>query len=416
MRILLISPNRYVTPPVPPIGLEYLAASLLAKGHDPVILDLCFSENPYDEIDAAINSRRPDVAGITVRNVDTVLYHTNEFFLDQIGEIVGYLKNMHALPVMIGGAGLASNPRGILEYLKADCAIKGPAETTVHDMLREFSEGTAQGKVFQGIYSHSGTCLRNPQALNYRKYFEAGGIAGFETHKGCSSSCVYCLEANTPVRFKEIDDVIREIKSLVDVGYDHFHLCDSEFNEDNEYAIEFCSALKKAGLGIRWALYMKPVYSSKSLFRLLKESGAYLITLTVDSWKKCPLYWEDYERCVYGAKAHGINIAVDFLTGFPYETEADLREHLEILRRPLPDSIGINTYIRLYKTLKITNVIRNDPGLRRNLFGAIDDASFVKPVFYNQIDTETLKRLISGDPLFRIEGIEKGVNYARLRN
>jgi anaerobic magnesium-protoporphyrin IX monomethyl ester cyclase len=414
MRVLLINPNRYASPPVPPIGLEYLLSSLVAQGHEARILDLCFSEDLYEDIDHYVRSFQPDIAGVTVRNVDTVLYHTNEFFLDQIREIVGHLKRCHGLCVMIGGAGLLSNPHGILGYLQADFAVRGPAEATVNDILKKVGQDSLKGKVFQGVYSGSNPCLRESRALNYKKYFEKGGVAGFETHKGCSSACVYCLEANTPVRFKEIAHVVGEIKSLVDMGCDHFHLCDSEFNEDNEYAIEFCSALRKAGLGIRWALYMKPAYASKSLFRLLKESGAYLITLTVDSWKKCPLYWEDYEKCIYSAKANGIRVAIDFLTGFPYETEDNLREYFDILSKPLPDSIGVSTYIRLYRMLKLTGIIFKDPELKKGLLGATDDSSMVKPVFYNLIDTEKLRQLFDGNPLFRIEGIEKGVNYSRV--
>jgi radical SAM superfamily enzyme YgiQ (UPF0313 family) len=415
MRVLLINPNRYVNPPVPPIGLEYLSASLKAQGHEAAILDLCFSENPYADIDHSVASFQPDIAGITVRNVDTVIYHTNEFFLDQIKPIVTYLKRNHALQVVIGGAGVFSNPEGILKYLDADYAIKGPAETIIHEILRQFRNGALRGNVFQGIYANNSCCLRESRSIDFKKYFEKGGIAGFETHKGCSSSCVYCLEANTPVSFKEIKGVVREIKTLIDMGYDHFHLCDSEFNEDNEYALAFCSALKKAGLGARWALYMKPAYASKMLFRVLKDSGAYLITLTVDSWRKCPLYWEDYEKCVYSAKAYGMKIAVDFLTGFPHETEDNLREYFDVLKRPLPDSIGVNTYIRLYKALKITDIILKDPKLKNGLLGSTGDPSFIKPVFYNHIDIARLKRLIDGDPLFRIEGIEKGVNYTRVK-
>jgi hypothetical protein len=414
VRVLLINPNRYSNPPVPPIGLEYLAASLKAQGHEAAILDLFFSENQYEDIDLSVRSCRPEIAGITVRNVDTVIYQDNEFFLDQIKGIVAYLKNRHGIPVMVGGAGLLANPDGILRYLDADYAIKGPAETTINEILSTFGASDLRRGVFRGIHSGRNSFSRESGLIDYQRYFEKGAIAGFETHKGCSSSCAYCLEANTPVSFRDIQDVIQEIKTLADLGFGHFHLCDSEFNEDGDYAIDFCTALKKAGFGIKWALYMKPAYTSKALFRLLKECGAYLITLTVDSWRKCPLYWEDYVKCVYSAKAYGIGIAVDFLTGFPYETESDLREYFEILRRPLPDGIGVNTYIRLYKTLKITDIILKDPMLHNGLLGATDDSSCIKPVFYNQIDTEKLKLLIAGDPLFRIEGVEKGVNYVRV--
>jgi len=60
--------------------------------------------------------------------------------------------------------------------------------------------------------------------------------------------------------------VISEIRTFVDAGFDHFHLCDSEFNESLDYAIDFCTALKKAGMEMKWAAYMKPETSARSFF------------------------------------------------------------------------------------------------------------------------------------------------------
>jgi hypothetical protein len=51
MKVLLINPNRYQSPPVPPLGLEYIAGSLEEKGHGVELLDLCFSGNIHEEID-----------------------------------------------------------------------------------------------------------------------------------------------------------------------------------------------------------------------------------------------------------------------------------------------------------------------------------------------------------------------------
>lgn len=413
MRVLLVNPNRYKSPPVPPIGLEYVAASLAGNGHRAEILDLCFSEDPYEDIDHAVISFKPDVAGLTLRNVDSVLYHTNEFFLDGIKDLVNYIKSHYGLKVIIGGTGVSSNPAGVVEYLEADCAVAGPGEETIHELLHAVRNGNEE-KVFTGKYTGGLVCRRRPSRIDYKNYFESGGVIGFETHKGCSSSCVFCLEANRRVSFKRIEDTLEEIKSFVDAGHDHFHLCDSEFNESLEYSIDFCSALKKSGIGMRWAVYMKPANFNKALFKMLKEAGVYLITLSVDSWKKCPLYWTDYEKFIFGARSCGIRVAVDFLTGFPHETEDNLKEYFDVLRRPLPDSVGVNTYIRLYKTLQITDIILKDNNLRVHLLGDTDDRTLLKPVFYNHVDTDRLKVLIDGDPLFRVEGIEKGVNYGRL--
>ncbi len=415
MRVLLVNPNRYRHPPVPPLGLECLAASLEAHGHDAEILDLCFAGDVRAAVECAVRSFRPDIAGVTVRNIDTVLYHTNEFFLDEIKDVIGYLKGDHHLPVLVGGSGLPADPGGILEYLGADYAVSGPAEAVIDGILRRIGNGVSPGTVFKGAFRSGVSCRRLRHGIDYKRYFEEGGVAGFETHKGCSSDCVYCLEAKRPVSFKKIEDVIDEIRVLVEAGYDHFHLCDSEFNEDADYATAFCSALREAGLNIRWALYMKPLYASKSFFKLLRDCGVYLVTIAVDSWRKCTLYWEDYEKCVFAAKAHGIRVAVDFLTGFPHETEDEIREYVDILKKPLPDSVGVNTYIRLYRGLKITDIILGDPALRNRLVGQTEPLSLIRPVFYNQIPSEKLSDLIGGDPLFRIDGLERGVNYTRVQ-
>jgi len=412
MNVLLINPNRYKSPPVPPIGLEYLAASLESKGHRVKIADLCFSAAPLADVDNAVRSFKPDIAGVTVRNIDSVLFHTNEFFLDGTREIVHHIKNTYGLKVITGGTGVSTNPEGVLEYLDADCAIVGPAENTVHEVLGNLGALQAK-KIYYGRYTGTSSPQRAYRTDN-RKYCENGGVIGFETHKGCSSSCVYCIEANSRVAFKNPSDVTAGIKGFVDQGHTHFHLCDSEFNESLEYSIEFCTALKKEGIPMKWAVYMKPANFNRKLFRLMKDTGVYLITLSVDSWRKCPLYWTDIERFLFGAKSCGIKVAVDFLTGFPYETGQEIAEYLETLRRPLPDSIGINTYIRLYKSLQITRTILNDAKLRENLMGAEDDATLLTPVFYNQIGGETLEQLIGGDSVFRIEGIERGVNYNRV--
>lgn len=414
MKILLINPNTYQSPPVPPIGLEYLAGSIEGQGHSAEILDLCFSADWRHEIDNAMTIFKPDIIGISIRNIDTVLYYTNEFFLDSIREFVAHIKSTYGIRIVIGGAGISAGPEEVLDYMGADLAVDGPAEGNLIEKINEFLVSGGTKRVYHGRYDHQNRCARKISRTDYQGYFNSGGIAGFETHKGCSSSCVYCLEANTRVVLKNPEEVVNEIVAVAAMGYNHFHLCDSEFNEDLDYCIEFCNTLKKAGLGIKWALYMKPANFSRKLFSLMKETGVYLITLTVDSFKKCPLYWEDTEKIIFNAKTAGINIAVDFLGGFPYEEEDVLIECLDLFRRVQPDSVSVNTYIRLYKSLQITKTIMADETLRLNLKGNTHDMTFIKPVFYNHVSDKRLKELINSDSLFRIAGLEKGVNYSRI--
>jgi len=413
MKILLINPNRFLFPPVPPLGLEYLSASLVKAGHDIRLLDLTFHKNAEAVIDEVLSGFRPDISGVTVRNIDSVLYHDNEFYLDSIRDIVRHLKIRHGLKVVIGGAGIMVNPEGVLEYLSADYAIAGPAEGIINELLAAVSSGQAMKKVWKGFFQPYSSCSRITSAIDYQKYYDSGGIAGFETHKGCSSSCVYCIEADSPVAFKRAEDVIQEIRGFVESGYSHFHLCDAEFNEDLDLAIEFCSVLRRENMNMQWALYMKPANYNQKLFSLMKKTGVNLITLTIDSFRKCPLYWSDTEKIIFNAQANGIRIAVDFLTGFPYEDIDLLKWCLDFFRRLQPHRVNINTFIRLYKPLMITKIIERDEACKTYILGNRDNKAMILPIFYNQIDPELLKELVSDDRIFNIEGHEKGVNYMR---
>jgi hypothetical protein len=270
-------------------------------------------------------------------------------------------------------------------------------------------------KIYYGHCKSDFTCPRRSASIDYDKYYKNGGIAGFETHKGCSSSCIYCLEANSRVAFKRPEDIIRELRGFFVAGHNHFHLCDPEFNEDLDFSLAFCDALKLSGMDLRWAVYMKPTNYNRKLFRLMKETGVYLVTLTVDSFNKCSMYWSDVEKIVFNAKSNGISLAVDFLAGFPYEKESVLIECLNLFRRVQPDVVNINTYIRLYKFLKVTQTVMKDSSLQPYLLGATNDGSMIKPVFYNHVIAERLEELIEGEKIFKIAGREKGVNYSNVK-
>jgi hypothetical protein len=413
--VLLINPNRFHSPPVPPIGLEYVAATIEHGGHRAKIVDLCFSENIDGDLDNALNGFNPDVVGISVRNVDSVLFPRNEFYLSGIRDIVRHLKSSYGAKVLLGGVGLSANPQGVFSYLEADYAFVGPAEEELRGFLTQIGDSLPAGSIYYGQCASDFSCARRSVDIDYIEYYRKGGIAGFETHKGCSSSCAYCLEANSRVTFKKTEHILEEIRGFVDAGHNNFHLCDPEFNEDLDFSIVVCNALKSAGMDLRWAVYMKPTNYNRKLFRLMKETGVYLITLTVDSFNKCSMYWSDVEKIVFNAKSSGISLAVDFLAGFPYEEESVLIGCLDLFRRVQPDVVNINTYIRLYSSLKVTQVIMRDSTLHPYLLGAIDDRSMLRPVFYNHVSEKRLGELIQGEKIFKIAGREQGVNYCNVK-
>ena len=75
MNVLLVSPNIEILPdPVFPLGLAYIAAALKDNDIPYQVLDLCFVDDYQTAIESAIASFKPDVIGLSLRNVDNVSY------------------------------------------------------------------------------------------------------------------------------------------------------------------------------------------------------------------------------------------------------------------------------------------------------------------------------------------------------
>lgn len=412
-KILLINPNRYSAPPVIPVGIEYLDHSLRQHSFVTETLDLCFAENPASEIENKVSDFLPDAIGLSIRNIDSALYPDNEYFLPGIKQYIEQIKRITNAPVIIGGAALTADPQSILKFVGADIAVSGPGEKTLPLLLNSPDLLQKKGSVIKGALPDS-FCPCRPSITEYERYINKGGVIGFETHKGCTSSCAYCIEAGTPVRFREPADIVCELKQLSEKGFNDFHLCDSEFNEELHYSTDVLNAIIKAKLTINWALYMKPGNYNKKLFPLLRQAGAYLVTLSADSFRKCPAYWTDIETMVSLGKKAGIKMVVDLIAGFPYETPEELKEVMDFFLRIEPDEVVINTWIRLYRHTKITKIISGDPNLKVFIHSGVEGNNlFLAPSFYNHVSTEKLGELICGENMFRIAGEDKKVNYQR---
>jgi len=119
MKILLINSNRLKEPyPVIPIGLCSIASVVENAGHEVKILDLCFINDTEKEIRENIDTFKPSLIGISIRNIDTSSGFKSYFLMPEIKENVTDLcKKYFTGPIVIGGSAVGINPVEILEYL-----------------------------------------------------------------------------------------------------------------------------------------------------------------------------------------------------------------------------------------------------------------------------------------------------------
>jgi hypothetical protein len=82
-----------------------------------------------------------------------------------------------------------------------------------------------------------------------------------------------------------------------------------------------------------------------------------------------------------------------------------------------PATVGLNTYVRVYKYTGVAGLIERDPGLRKYLLGqTTGNPDFLLPVFYHHLDDKEVLSWTSNDPRFRIEGRDQAVNYQRVNS
>ncbi|MHA1436980.1 MAG: B12-binding domain-containing radical SAM protein [Promethearchaeota archaeon] len=418
LKILLINPNRYKSPPVIPIGLEYLTTSLKKYGYNVDILDLCFTKLPEKILAEQLEKEKYDLIGITIRNIDSAIFFNNIFFLTEIKKLIQYIKKYN-IPIILGGSGFSAMPYEILDYLQADYGIIGPGEVIFPKFLEIWQSKKITQKIYNGWKAGIDKKLIHLRGnlINYQYYLKDEGIIGFETHVGCSNQCPYCIEANTKVYFKEIKAIIEELKYLIRQGYNHFHTCDTEFNTDLNFSLDFCKAIIKENLEFKWALYMKPNPYSEELFKLLHKSNAYLITLSVDSYEQIQTLnnynYNDLKKIIEYSKKYNIKLAIDLLVGFPYETLKSIKNMINFFKTNRPSTVGISFYYRIYNHTSLAELIKKDTSLQKKLNNSYsENENFLKPIFFNQISLKTIEELILGDEdLFKISGITPGVNY-----
>jgi radical SAM superfamily enzyme YgiQ (UPF0313 family) len=437
--ILLVNPN-VMKPPVTPVAIDFLGGVLRAGGYAVRFLDLAFEE----DIDAAVErelDRDLLFVGVTVRNVDDSFFATRDFCLAKVRPIVQRIKHLTDAPVVLGGVGYSIFPLAVLEYCGADFGIHGDGEAAVVRLADAFAKRTIPSGI-PGLVSKanggyrttdpvpvdlSALDLSDRTTVDNRRYFEEGGMVGFETKRGCNASCSYCadpLAKGITCRRRPPGQVAHEIASLVEMGIDHFHTCDSEFNVPYRHAIEVCSEFVRMGLGerIRWYAYMTPAYFDDELASLMSRAGCAGINFGADHCNPSLLRTlgrnhtaDSLQNAVWICREHRIACMFDLLLGAPGETPETLREAVEFMKRIDPLCVGASMGLRLYPGTAMARLVA--PQLKPHGSGIhgldADNAEFLRPVYYvspllGKDPQRLLFDLVDGDERFFVASPDRG--------
>jgi radical SAM superfamily enzyme YgiQ (UPF0313 family) len=371
MRVLLISANVEKLPdPVAPLGLAYLSTVLKCRGHDLRCLDLCFEDNAEEALEKSLRNFRPEVIGLSLRNVDNVSYPHTISYLPLYKRLVERCRGLSPSPIFLGGSGFTLIPHSLLKYLDADGGIVGEGEEAFPQALMAIAGHSplpVEGLIRRGggnsfrpacIQDLDSLPLPNWDGLDLEKYFRHGGMGNLQTKRGCPFGCIYCtypLIEGKEIRLRSPVKVAGEAAALIERGIENAFIVDNIFNFPETHAREVCRVLIEKRIPLKWSCYVHPAYFSPSLAEDMKKAGCTGVEFGTDSASPAVLAKlgknftpGDIERASRRARAAGLEFCHSLILGAPGETEETLQDTLDLMEKISPTAVIAMLGLRIF--------------------------------------------------------------------
>jgi radical SAM superfamily enzyme YgiQ (UPF0313 family) len=436
-----------MSPPIGPIGLDYMAGVARQAGVEVDVIDLCLADDPSKTLHSHFDNHSPQLVGVSFRNADDCFWPSAQWFVPDLADTIRAVRDMTDAPIAIGGVGFSIFGRRIVEYTGADFGIRGDGEWAIVSLLNEL-QGSKRFERVEGLIWRSNGAVRcneaawpeplslptERDAVDNVAYFKKGGQCGLETKRGCNRQCIYCadpLAKGPKLRLRDSSEVADEAEGLLDKGVNVLHLCDCEFNIPRSHAFAVCEEFNRRSLGkrLQWYTYMAVVPFDAELAEAMSRAGCVGIDFTGDA--ACPLmlntyrqphHKEDLASAVRLSRSNDIKVMIDLLLGGPGETSETIAETIGFIKQIDPDCAGAPLGIRLYPGTEMASIVaaegplEENPNIHRRYDGPID---FFKPTFYisaslgNQ-PAKLVQDLLAGDKRFFGPTVESASESAEI--
>jgi anaerobic magnesium-protoporphyrin IX monomethyl ester cyclase len=449
MKVLLINPPQTFYPGSEqpagnlPIGLMYIAAMLQKSDYKVEILDAfmaaTFQKNsdtisvgmPFEQIKQEINSRKPDIVGISGPFTCQI---ENSIKVSNLAKEVN-----PDIWTAIGGPHVTLVPREFLEESKnVDIAVAGEGEYAMLDIAQAF-EGKKQLSEVKGIaYRQNGEVVvnqqrplvenldelpypaydlvdmelyLNPKNIGYRSFQDRA--ISMITSRGCPFNCCFCavhLHMGQKFRAHSAEYVLNHIQYVVD----KFKVKNIFFEDDNltldiKRFEAICDGIIERKIKIGWETPngVRADCLNLELLKKMKRSGANSIFVGVESGDQqildnviCKSL--DLNRVVEfakNAKEIGLKTGAFYIIGFPGETKENMQRTVDFaLELKRKYDMGMHLFAatpsygtRLYEECKAKGYLPED--LSWNSFAQARQAKGMPLITTNEFTPAEIKEI-----------------------
>jgi GT2 family glycosyltransferase/radical SAM superfamily enzyme YgiQ (UPF0313 family)/Tfp pilus assembly protein PilF/cyclopropane fatty-acyl-phospholipid synthase-like methyltransferase len=374
----------------PPLGLLYLAATLLKNGFEVKVVDGCLEGK--DGVKKALESYRPAMVGITCLTPGR----------KKALEIAKLAKGLDpSVNIVMGGVHPTIMWKQMMEhYPYVDYIVLGEGEQTCLELAQGKEPSQVNGLVFRKNGKAIKTANRKNiadlddlpfpawQLVDLKKYPARGtGVyRGIDLSReprvsvifsrGCEGHCAFCSTwwIWKGWRHRSAKYMVDEIELLYnEQGIRHFCFADDSMTVDKQATIDLCDEILARKLTIAFHVTTRTDCVDETVLRRLTEAGCYQIAFGIETGSQALLEKmgkendiSASEQAIWLAKQAGISVTALMIIGNVGETVDSLKETIAFLKRAKPNNIGcvgglwILPGTKLYRECKQKKIIDDD--------------------------------------------------------
>jgi len=321
----------------------------------------------WDEIKSTIREYNPQAIAISAKT-------QNFKSVCLIAKIAKEIDNQ--IVVIVGGPHPSMVGREVLNCPDIDICVRGEGENTIIEILRAIVNQNPFNDIKGIIYKKNGQPVENSpreliedlDSLPYPHQYAKEVLKDYNLYprtafksvfaiRGCPYNCFFCgsrkVWGRRP-RFRSVENVIEEIKSLQKIGLKAIRFDDDTFGVSKQYIQDLCHAILKHCPGLKWSCELHVNLIDESIIRLMKKSGCYSIQIGIESGnneilkkiRKNFVIEKAVKACKI-IKKNKIKLEVFFMVGFPWETEDTLNDTILAMKR-IPSDIVVYSIFTPY--------------------------------------------------------------------
>ena len=150
------------------------------------------------------------------------------------------------------------------------------------------------------------------------------------TSRGCPFSCDFCSRPvfGTSFRLRSAGNIVDEVESAVDLGYDRVWFADDCFTLDRGHLMKVCNEIIRRDSDVGWECLSRVDTMDREVAAKMRRAGCIRVFFGIESGNNCVLALmkkhitvEQARLAVYAAKSAGLQVGAFFIVGYPGESD-----------------------------------------------------------------------------------------------